>query len=81
MRGHIDDELLIKYAAPLAVWRRTAAQAGDILRRNKATQIVGLVIRDTNTGQTTIVSEGKRVGFHPEAWEAAVSAGKENGLT
>jgi hypothetical protein len=59
---------LLEYTARAAAWRLTEKKARHILESGRPVQIVGLIIRDMDTGQTTLVDESKVVTLHPSQW-------------
>ena len=62
------DRPLMEYTARAAAWRLTEKKARMVLESGRPTQIVGLIIRDMDTGQTTIIDESAVRTLHPSQW-------------
>lgn len=58
----------MEYTACAAAWRLTEKKARIVLESGRPTQIVGLIIRDMDTGQTTIIDESAVRTLHPSQW-------------
>ena len=65
-------DLLLNNTGPASIWRLTERKARAILESCERKQVVGLVIRDMDTGQTTVVDESRVVTLHPSEWREAM---------
>ncbi len=66
---HINENRpLLEYTARASAWRMTEKKARTVLESGRPTQIVGLIIRDMDTGQTTIIDESAVRTLHPRQW-------------
>ena len=63
---------LMEYTASAAAWRLTEKKARMLLESGRPMQIVGLIIRDADTGQTTIIDESAVRTMHPSQWMPVV---------
>ena len=59
---------LLDYAAPDHTWHLTEKKARFVLENGRPTKIVGVVIRDMDTGQTTVIDQCAVVTLHPGKW-------------
>lgn len=59
---------LLDYAAPAHSWPLTEKKARFVLENGRPNQIVGVVIRDMDTGQTTVIDESAVRTMHPNQW-------------
>ena len=69
---------LLDYAAPAHAWRLTEKKARMVLESGRPTQIVGLVIRDMDTGQTTVIDQSTVMTLHPSQWNEVMHPKRPN---
>lgn len=69
---------LLDYAAPAYAWRLTEKKARMVLESGRPTQIVGLIIRDMDTGQTTVIDQSAVMTLHPSQWNEVMHSKRPN---
>ena len=69
---------LLDYAHPAAAWKLTEKKARMVLESGRPTQIVGLVIRDMDTGQTTVIDQSAVMTLHPSQWNEVMHPKRPN---
>lgn len=69
---------LLDYAHPAAAWRLTEKKARMVLDSGRPTQIVGLIIRDMDTGQTTVIDQSAVMTLHPSQWNEVMHPKRPN---
>ena len=72
---------ILEYAFPSASWALTEKKARFVLESNQETQIVGLVIRNMNTGQTTVIDQSFVRIMHPDKWNEVLRPKQSNQTT
>ena len=72
---------LLDYARPAAAWRLTEKKARMVLESGRPTQIVGLIIRDMDTGQTTVIDQSAVMTLHPNQWNEVMHPKRPNDRT
>jgi hypothetical protein len=72
---------LLDYARPAAAWRLTEKKARMVLESGRPTQIVGLIIRDMDTGQTTVIDQSAVMTLHPSQWNEVMHPKRPNDRT
>jgi hypothetical protein len=69
---------LLDYATPVSAWVLTERKARMVLESGRPTQIVGLIIRDMDTGQTTLIDHAAVMTLHPSQWNEVMHPKRPN---
>lgn len=69
---------LSDYFGRVSAWVMTEKKARMVLESGRPTQIVGLIIRDMDTGQTTVIDQSAVMTLHPSQWNEVMHPKRPN---